>query len=66
MQKADMKSIWKLISSIFQLLVGVLAIAAFIVLMQGGEDVTRWIITVVLAFGYVIMGIMGIIEWCRK
>ena len=61
-----MKSIWKLIASIFQLLVGVLAIAAFIVLMQGGEDVTRWIITVVLAFGYVIMGIMGIIEWCRK
>ena len=61
-----MKNIWPLIASIFQLVVGVLAIAAFAVMVSGGEDMTRWIITLVLALGYVVMGIMGIIEWRKK
>ena len=61
-----MKSIWRLIASIIQLVVGVSAVAAFAVLAAGGEDVTRWIITLVLALGYIVMGVMGIIEWRSK
>lgn len=61
-----MKKKWELFASIFQLLVGVAAIASFVVLATGGEDMTRWIITVVLAVGYLVMGIMGIVEWIKK
>jgi hypothetical protein len=60
------KKKWELFASIFQLLVGVAAIASFVVLATGGEDMTRWIITVVLAVGYLVMGIMGIIDWIKK
>jgi hypothetical protein len=60
------KKKWELFASIFQLLVGVAAIASFVVLATGGEDMTRWIITVVLAVGYLVMGIMGIVEWIKK
>ena len=61
-----MKKKWELFASIFQLVVGVAAIASFAVLATGGEDMTRWIITLVLAIGYLVMGIMGIVEWIKK
>jgi hypothetical protein len=61
-----MKNIGRLFASIFQLVVGLAAVAAFAVLATGGEDVTRWIITLVLALGYIVMGVMGIIEWRKK
>ncbi len=61
-----MKSIWRLIASIFQLVVGVSAVAAFAAVAIGGEDMTRWIITLVLALGYIVMGVAGIIEWRSK
>jgi hypothetical protein len=58
-----MKKKWCLIVSLTQILVGVLGVAAFAIMAAGGEDMQRWIITLVLALGYVAMGIMGIIEW---
>ena len=61
-----MKKNWPLIVSIIQLVVGVMAVAAFAILAAGGEDMKHWIITLVLAIGYVVMGIMGIIEWRKK
>ena len=56
------KSRWYLISSIFQVIVGLAAIVAFVVLAIKGEIVTRWIITLVLAIAFVVMGIVGIID----
>ncbi len=56
------KSRWYLISSIFQVIVGLAAIVAFVVLAINGEIVTRWIITLVLAIAFVVMGIVGIID----
>lgn len=61
-----MKKKWELFASIFQLLVGVAAIASFAVLATGGEDMTRWIITLVLAVGYLVMGIVGVVDWIKK
>lgn len=58
-----MKSKWYLISSIFQLVVGLLAIVAFIILAINGEIMTKWIITLLLAIAYVILGIIGIIDY---
>ena len=58
-----MKSKWNLISSIVQLVVGLLAIIAFIILAINGEIMTKWIITSLLAIAYVILGIIGIIDY---
>lgn len=58
-----MKSKWNLISSIVELVFGILAIIAFIILLVTGEDISKWIITLILAIVFVIMGIMGIINY---
>ena len=58
-----MKSKWWLISSIVQLVVGVLAIISFVMLVISGENMTRWIVTLLLAIAFVVIGIMGIIDY---
>lgn len=58
-----MKSKWSLICSIVQLVVGLLAIIAFIILAINGEIMTKWIITLLLAVAFVILGIIGIIDY---
>lgn len=57
-----MNNKWRLFASVFQLVIGLLAIAAFVVLSTGGENMTKWIITLILAIAYVILGIIGIID----
>ena len=61
-----MKEKWYLISSIFQVLVGLIAIIFFIILFINGEAMTRWIITLFLAVAYVVIGIVGIINNIKK
>ena len=58
-----MKGKWNLISSIIQLVVGILAIIAFIIIAQGGENITRWIVTLILAIAFVVLGVIGIIDY---
>ena len=58
-----MKSKWNLISSIIQLVFGILAIIAFIILAINGEIMIKWIITLLLAVAFVIIGIIGIIDY---
>ena len=58
-----MKSKWSLISSIIQLVFGLLAIIAFVILAIIGEIMIKWIITLLLAIAFVIMGIIGIIDY---
>ena len=57
-----MKSKYYLISSIIQLVVGILAIISFILLAVNGENVTKWILALVMAVVYIILGIVGILE----
>ena len=61
-----MKDKWYLISSIFQVLVGLIAIIFFIILLINGETMTRWIITLFLAVAYVVIGTIGIINNIKK
>lgn len=61
-----MKSKWYLISSIFQVLVGIIAIIFFIILVINGEVMTKWIITLLLAIAYVVNGVIGIVDNIRK
>lgn len=58
-----MKTKYSLIASIFQLLVGIAAIISFIILAVSGENMTRWIVTLILSIGFVILGIIGIIDY---
>lgn len=57
-----MKNKWHLFASAFQLLIGLAAIAAFIMLAVSGEVVARWIITLILAVAFAVMGTVGIID----
>ena len=58
-----MRSKWQLVSSIFQIVVGVLAIASFIIIGLNGENLTRWIVTLILAVAFVILGIIGVVDY---
>ena len=61
-----MKSKWDLISSIVQLVIGLLAIIAFIILAINGEIETKWIITLLLSIAFVVLGVIGIIDYKTK
>ena len=61
-----MKSKWSLFVSVFQLIVGILAITSFVILAFDGENMSRWIITLILSIVFVIMGIIGIIDYKSK
>ena len=54
---------FNLIASIFQLLVGIAGILAFVVLAINGENITRWIVTLILAFAFVVIGVIGIFNY---
>ena len=58
-----MKSKLNLIASIFQLIIGVLAVLAFIVLGAGGENMTKWIVTLILSIAFVVLGVIGIVDY---
>lgn len=58
-----MKSRWNLIAAIFQLVIGLLAIAAFVVLAANGESMGRWIVTLMLAIAFVVLGVIGIFNY---
>lgn len=61
-----MKSKLSLFSSIVQLVFGMSAIAAFIVLLINGENISKWIMTLLAAVAFVIIGIVGIIDYKSK
>ena len=58
-----MKNKWNLISSIFQLVIGILAITAFAIVMFNGENMSKWVITLILSIVYLILGIIGIADY---
>lgn len=55
-----MKNKWHLAASIFQLVIGIVAIAAFVVLAVNRENMLKWIPALILAIFYSVMGIVGI------
>lgn len=57
-----MKSKWYFISSVFQIVVGVLAIVSFILMAINGDLEPRWIITLLFAIAFVAMGVIGILD----
>lgn len=60
-----MKNAWKLIASIVQLVVGIAAIISHIIIAINGEEMLKWTVTLILAIGFVIIGIIGIVDWIK-
>lgn len=61
-----MKTPFRLIAAIVQLVFGLAAIAAFFILRSAGEDTSRWTITLLLAIAFAAMGIFGLREHFKK
>ena len=61
-----MKSKWQLFSSIFQLIIGVVAIVSFMIIGISQESLTKWIVTLILSIAFVVLGIIGIIDYTSK
>ena len=61
-----MKRKWNLACYIIQLIIGIVAIAGFALLSIGGENMIKWIITLLLAIAFVVMGVIGIIDYKKR
>ena len=57
---------WRLFSSIFQIVVGIAAIIAYIVIAASGEPLGKWSVTLLLAIAFVVIGVIGIADWKKS
>ena len=57
---------WLLFSSIFQIVVGIAAIIAYIVIAASGEPLGKWTVTLLLAIAFVVIGAIGIADWKKS
>lgn len=60
-----MKSKRQLFASLFQIIIGVLAIIAFIIVARFEEEIIKWIITLILSIAITILGIIGVIDYYK-
>ena len=56
---------WNLFAAIFQILVGIAAIIAFIFVSVSGEPLGKWIITLIVSIAFVVMGVINIINYVK-
>lgn len=57
---------WNLFSSVFQLIIGVLAIVAYVFVAASGEPLGKWTVTLVLAIAFAVLGVIGIVDWKKS
>ena len=57
---------WRLFSSIFQIVVGIAAIIAYIVIAASGEPLGKWTVTLLLAIAFIVIGAIGIVDWKKR
>ena len=57
---------WRLFSSIFQIVVGIAAIIAYIVIAASGEPLGKWTVTLLLAIAFGVIGAIGIADWKKS
>ncbi len=57
---------WRLFSSIFQIVVGIAAIIAYIVIAISGEPLGRWTITLILAISFVLIGVISTVDYAKS
>ena len=57
---------WRLFSSIFQIVGGIAAIVAYVIIAASGEALGKWTVTLLLAIAFVVIGVIGIIDWNKS
>lgn len=57
---------WNFFASIFQIVVGVSAIIAYTVIVDSGDSTSKWTITLLLAIAFVVIGVIGMIDFFRS
>ena len=57
---------WSLFAAIFQIVVGIAAIVAYVVVAASGEPLAKWTITLMLAIAFVVMGVIGAIDYVKS
>ena len=57
---------WNLFAAIFQIVVGIAAIVAYVVVAASGEPLGKWTITLMLAIAFVVMGVIGAIDYVKS
>ena len=55
-----------LFAAVFQFVVGVVAIIAYVVIAASGEPLGKWIVTLLLAIAFVVIGVIGIADWKKS
>lgn len=60
-----MKSNRSIIVPIFQTVLGLLAIVSLFAVTLNGEDIKNWILTLVLAAVFIVLGVVGIIRYTK-
>ncbi len=55
-----MKSKWYLIASVFELIIGIVAVVAFVISGLNDENMIKWIVTLILSVALIVLGIVGI------
>ena len=56
---------WNLFAAIFQIIVGIAAIIAYIFVAASGEPLGKWTITLIFAIAFVVMGVIGLIDFLK-
>ena len=57
---------WNLFAAIFQIVVGIAAIVAYIFVAASGEPLGKCTITLILAIAFVVMGVIGLIGFLKS
>lgn len=57
---------WPLIAAIMQLCIGIAAVTAYIVIAIGGEPLGKWTVTLILAIAFIVLGVIGIVDWVKE
>ena len=57
---------WNLFAAIFQIVVGIAAIVAYIAVAASGEPLGKWTITLILAIAFVAMGVVNVIDYVKS
>ena len=57
---------WRLFTSLFQIIVGIAAIIAYVFVAVSSEPLGKWTVTLILAIAFVIMGIIGMIDYIKS
>ena len=57
---------WNLFAAIFQIVVGIAAIVAYVIIAASGEALGKWTVTLLLAIAFVVIGAIGIADWKKS